>query len=342
MKRSPLSVADIADMHTLAAAFHAAAKGKRARGDVEAFRANLDRELLDIRTALLNGTIELGRMRCFHIRDPKPRIIHAPCFQERVLHHAIMAHAGPVLDRVLVDDSYACRAGKGTLAAVQRVQHHAERHAWYAQIDIKSYFASIDHGILLSQLGRLFKNAGLLSLFADIIGSFHSTPGKGLPIGTLTSQYFANFHLAAADRIVLEQSGADGFVRYMDDLIWWGADRESVRATLAVVRNDLQTRLGLAVKQPVRVGRSRDGIAFCGYRILPGRLLLSRRRKRRYRELRAAAETAWCAGEIDDAGLQRAYGSALALTAHTQAVGWRRGELRLNPLAAELSDAYEY
>ena len=80
-------------------------------------------------------------MRSFRIRDPKPRLIHAPCFRERVLHHALMAHIGPVIDKTLIDDVYACRVGKGVVRAARRVQDHLSRGGWYAQIDIRHYFS---------------------------------------------------------------------------------------------------------------------------------------------------------------------------------------------------------
>lgn len=133
MKRSPVGLDAIADWHNLAAAFHRAARGKGRRDEVRLFRADLFGQLSSLRGAILDGTVQVGRMRRFRIRDPKPRIIHAPCFRERVLHHALMAHAGPVLDRALVEDTYACRVGKGALAAVQRVQHHLRRFPWYAR-----------------------------------------------------------------------------------------------------------------------------------------------------------------------------------------------------------------
>ena len=171
MKRSAAGLAEVADLHNLASAFHAAARGKRGRGDVEAFRANLDRELAVLRAGLLAETLKPGPMRRFRIHDPTPRLSQAPGFRDRVLHHAIMNHVGPVLDRALVFDTYACRAGKGTLAAVQRASTHALRYQWHAQIDVRGYFANIDHAILLDQLGRKFKDAGLMRLLARIVAA---------------------------------------------------------------------------------------------------------------------------------------------------------------------------
>jgi hypothetical protein len=128
-----------------------------------------------------------------------------------------------------------------------------------------------------------------------------------------------------------------GFVRYMDDSVWWTDDRASARSALDAAEVFLDERLGLTVKQPVRVGRSGDGLMFCGFRILPGRLLLSRRRKRRYAALRAAAETDFLAGDRTMAGLQSAYAGALALTVHADAAAWRREQMRRRPVAAALA-----
>lgn len=338
MQRSRVGLAAIADWHNLAAAFQRAARGKSQRDDVRRFRADLNGELACLRAALLDGSVEVGQMRSFHIRDPKPRIIHAPRFRERVLHHALMAHVGPVLDRAMVDDTYACRVGKGVLAAVQRAQHHARRWSWYAQIDIRSYFASIDHDALLALLERRFKDRGLLALLARIVESHHAEPGRGLPIGALTSQHFANYYLAGLDRLLLEGCRVRGLVRYMDDLVWWGDSKDAVRDALAQARAYAQERLRLTVKTPVQIGRSRAGLPFCGYRILPGRLLLSRRRKRHYAECRRASENAFVAGLIDARALQAGYAAALAITAHADAAAWRREQLRRHPLAPGLCD----
>ena len=338
MQRSRVGLAAIADWHNLAAAFQRAARGKGERDEVRLFRADLNGELARLREALLDGSVEVGRMRCFSIRDPKPRIIHAPCFRERVLHHALMAHVGPVMDRALVDDTYACRAGKGALAAVLRAQHHQRRWPWYAQIDIRSYFASIDHETLLALLGRRFKDRGLLALLARIVDAHHADPGKGLPIGALTSQHFANYYLAGLDRLLLEGCRVRGLVRYMDDLVWWGDDKTAVSDALAQARAYAQERLRLAIKTPVQVGRSSSGLLFCGYRILPGRLLLSRRRKRRYAECRRDWENAYAAGRIDARALQAGFATALAITAHSDAVAWRREQLRRHPLAPNLCE----
>jgi len=337
MRRSPADLGAVADWHNLSEAFHRAAIGKRSRQEVQRFAANLDCELADLSREILAGTVAVGRMRRFRIRDPKPRIIHAPCFRERVLHHAIMAHVGPVLDRTLVEDTFACRVGKGSLAAVHRARHHMRRFPWYAKIDIRAYFASIDHVLLGGMLARRFKDKPLLALMRRIVAAHQVAPGKGLPIGALTSQHFANYYLSGLDRLLLEGCKVRGLVRYMDDLVWWGDSREAVHQALDAAVGYTHDRLALTIKQPVQVGRSRHGLSFCGYRILPGRLLLSRRRKRRYAECRRDWEAAYGNGLIDARTLQAGYASALAITDHADAGSWRREQLRRCPLAESLA-----
>ncbi|WP_298364790.1 RNA-directed DNA polymerase [Azospirillum sp.] len=336
MKRSAVGLAEVADWHNLAAAVRRAARGKGRRDEVRCFQAALPNELAQLRADILDGSVMVGRTRAFQIRDPKPRIIHAPVFRERVLHHALIAEMGPVLDRGLIDDSFACRVGKGALAAVRRAQRHAERFPCYAQIDIRACFASIDHAVLRRLLARRFKDAALLALVGRIIDAHHAAPGKGLPIGALTSQHFANYYLNGLDRLLLERCRVRGMVRYMDDLVWWGDDRTAVRRALTEARAYALGELGLTVKDTARVGRSRDGLTLCGYRILPGRLLLSRRRKRRYAVARRHWEAAFAAGRIDANGLQAGYAAVLAITAHADAAAWRREQLRRHPLADAL------
>ncbi len=339
MKRSRVAIADVAEWRNLAAAFGRAALGKRGRADVEAYRRNLDRELGALRDGLLRADYPVGRMRRFNIRDPKPRVIHAPCFPERVLHHAVIAKMGPVMDRALVHDVYACRVGKGAHVAVRRVQQYARRWPWYAQIDIRQYFPCIDHDVMFSLIARKFSDHDLLAMVRRILCAHENSPGSGLPIGALTSQNFANLYLGGADRLVTMHPGTRGYARYMDDLIWWGEDRRAVRAVLDDVRAYLGDVLRLDVKTPVRVGRSRDGISYCGYRIFPDRLLLSRRRKARFAEARRDAEAAYLRGDMGPCELQRMFDAALAITANTDARAWRRAQLARVPLAPGLVEA---
>ncbi|RDH84315.1 MAG: hypothetical protein DIZ78_12270 [endosymbiont of Escarpia spicata] len=338
MKRSAIGLEVVADWHNLAAAFGRAAIGAGRNPAVEQFCANLESNLERLRQQILLESVPVGEMTSFCIRDPKTRIIHAPCFRERVLHHALMAHVGPVLDRTLVDDTFACRRGKGGLAAVQRCQYHLRRFEWFVQIDIKGFFASIDQQILLALLQRKFKDPGLLRLVERIIRAYQSSPGRGLPIGALTSQHFANYYLAGLDRWLLEQMKVRGMVRYMDDLLWCCDTKIQARQSLLAAETFIRNKLSLEIKQPPRLGRSRYGTLFCGYRILPGRLLLSRRRKRRYIERRRFWEHSFEQGRIDALGLQAGYAATLGITAHADAAAWRSEQLCRRPLANLLAE----
>ncbi|MEZ4468395.1 MAG: reverse transcriptase/maturase family protein [bacterium] len=290
-----------------------------------------EHHLAALRDEVLDGRAPTGAWTSFQVHDPKPRLIHAPAFRDRVLHHALLGCIGPHLDRGLVDDTFACRLGKGTLAAVRRAQQHVRRFAWYVQVDVRAYFASIRHDVLRAVLDRRLRDAGIRALCARILA--HGPGGEagvGLPIGALTSQYFANLYLDAFDRFLGEGLHVRGLVRYMDDVVWWCDDREAARATRDAAVGFLARERGLTLK-PARIGRSAHGLSFLGFQVRPGALRLSRRRRRRYAAARSLAERAWRLGQLDALGLQAAVTAAQAITAHADARGWQREQLKRRP-----------
>jgi RNA-directed DNA polymerase len=331
MKRARIDLADIAAFDNLAEAAVRAARAKRRRPDVQAFFADLPASLERLGQAILDGRAPDGAYRRFTVHEPKRRVIHAACFADRVLHHAIMNLAAPVLERAMVPSSFACRPGKGALAAVQRAQWALRRFPWYVKVDVSGYFDAIDHGILLALLARRFKGEGFLDLMARIVGGYQSAPGKGLPIGSLTSQNLANYYLDGLDRFILEHLPTRAHVRYMDDIVWWCEDRATAKATLARVREQADQSRALTIKESAQVNRSSHGVSFLGYRILPGALLLSPRRRRQYHRRRRFWEAAWQAGRIDARTLQAAYAAVHGITAHADAREWRRGHLARFP-----------
>ncbi len=325
MRRVRVTLEEVADRENLIEATMRAAQNKRQRGPVRAFLARLDDHLAALREAILEGTVAVGTGVRFEIRDPKPRSIHAPDFPERVLHHALMRYVGPVLERSLVDDTYACRVGKGTLAAVQRAQHHGRRSPWYAKFDVRSYFARIDHRILEVRLRRLIQGEPVLSLIGRILEASPSAePGRGLPIGTLTSQCFANAYLGPLDRFLLENQKVDGMIRYMDDVVVWTSSRAEARRLVEESRHFASEHLALEIKPTHEVNRSALGVTVCGYRVRPGSIRPSARRRRRSLQLRRACEADYLAGRINVLQLQRAYDAALAVIAHGEVRNWLR------------------
>lgn len=316
VRRSGVGIEEVARWTNLCAAYWRASLGKRRQAEVRGFEMRWERELTRIALQLRAGRYRFSPLRMFEIRDPKRRVIHAPVFVDRVVHHALVAVVGPVLDRALVFDTYACRHGKGTHAAVLRAQHHARRHDWFAKIDVRDYFGSIDHATLLRLLKRRFKEPGMLGLFERVLASHSNSRDierRGLPIGALTSQHFANYYLAGLDRFVLETLGVGGMVRYMDDLAWWGDDRRELSEQLALVREFAERELGLRIHR-TQVQRAIAGMSFCGFRVLRSGLRLTRRRMKRYRRARRMWESAFELGCIDSPRLQSGYASALAIT----------------------------
>lgn len=233
MRRAGRLFDQILDHENLRLATHKALRGKRSKGDARAFVADLDANLEALRSSLERGDVVLGESHQFTIRDPKTRLITAPCFRERVLHHAILNVCEPTFERWLIADTFACRRGRGRLAALDRARRFASGHAAFLKLDIRRYFDSITHEILLDRLGRLFKDPRLLDLFGRIIAAFEATPGRGLPIGSLTSQHFANAYLGAFDRFVKEGLRVRGYVRSMDDMALWADSTATLKGHLA-------------------------------------------------------------------------------------------------------------
>ncbi|MEO1616729.1 MAG: reverse transcriptase domain-containing protein, partial [Planctomycetota bacterium] len=290
VKRSKASLEDVVDWCNLVQAASRAGKGKRDRIAVRRFFSNFDFEINRLRDTVLSGNVRLGEFRRFLVHDPKPREICAPAFRERVLHHALINVIGPTLDRVLIDDTYACRIGKGSLAAVKRVQHHARRYSWFGKLDVRKFFGSVLHSTLAEPIERRIKDQRLLDLIWQVIDCYHETPGRGLPIGTLTSQNFANFYLSGFDHWLAGQTEVRGTVRYMDDVVRWCDCGHDAREIADRATQYLDHKLSLAVRDPIVINRSNHGVTYCGYRVFPGTIKLTQRRKRRYQHLRAECE----------------------------------------------------
>ncbi len=321
MRRILIRIEDVADRANLVEAFRLASRGKRHRPDQRAFAARLDAELDALRQGILVGDLPLGQARRFLIHDPKRRAIHAPVFRERVLHHALMRPLAPVLERRLCDHSYACRAGGGQFAALDTAQRRAIAHPWFLKLDVRSYFDSIPHDGVLARLARVVKGAAVLALVERIVRS-HGRAGRGLPIGALTSQHLANLYLEPLDRLVQEELGAGGYVRYMDDLLLWGeCPWQLARWHRALVAGAAD--LGLAFKPP-QIARSAAGMDALGWRVYPGWRRLDRRSRRRLTRRWRALDTAWVLGGISEADASERMGAALAWAGQGETRGLRQ------------------
>jgi RNA-directed DNA polymerase len=298
-------------------------RGKRGRADAHRFGARLDDNLQNMAERLEAGTFPMGQYRQFVIHDPKKRTITAPCFAERVLHHAVMNVCEPVFERWFIHDTYACRLGRGRIAALSRAQYHARRHPFFLKFDIRRYFDSIPHQVLLKRLGCLFKDERLLDLFGQIVHAFHTDAGLGLPIGNLTSQHFANFYLGWFDRHAKERLRVKGYVRYMDDMVLWSESSDMTRIFLERSRAHLEGELGLAIKEPPCANRTSHGMGFLGCRVFHDRITLNRPSRLRFRCKLVRIERRFLAGEISELELQQRATSLVAFTRSGHVKSWR-------------------
>ena len=326
MKRTGNLLEQVAAPANLRLAFWKAARGKTSARDVVEYRASLEENLAQMRLAILNGTVGVGRYHFFTIHDPKEREICAAAFGERVLHHALINVCEPTFEKRLIFDCYACRTGKGRIKALARAQHFARRHPWFLKLDVRRYFDSIDHAAMTSLLERILKDEAVLGIFRRIIGSHCVKPGKGLPIGNLTSQHFANLYLGELDHFAKEQLRVPGYIRYMDDFVLWADDKNTLRQWHGEVSGFLGENLRLDLKPP-QINRSQQGLPFLGCRVHPACLLLDARGRKRFACKLKALEAAHAAGEIDARELQTRATAMIAYTATSGGESFRRALL---------------
>ena len=251
MKRYGYLFEHIVSFENLLIAARKAFRGKKHRADVSEFYFYMEKELLKLQEELTLGTYCLQPYYTFNIYEPKERKICASSFRDRVVHHAICNVIGPVFEKSLIFDTYACRNNKGTHRAVARVRAFARKHPYFLKCDIKKFFESIDHKVLKELMRKKFKDKRLLNLLDLIID--HSVPGyargKGLPIGNLTSQDFANYYLSGLDRFIKEELQVKGYVRYMDDFIIFEKEKTVLREILIKICYFLKENFLLSIKE---------------------------------------------------------------------------------------------
>jgi hypothetical protein len=315
---------EVVAFDNLVAAYRLARRGKRGRPAVERFAVRLEPELLRLQAELWQGTWRPGLFVHFTVHDPKERQIAVAPFRDRVVHHAIIRVLQPYLEHGMDDDSYGCRTGKGTDAALERALQLGRRYPHCLKVDIQSFFASVRHEVLLGQLGRLCKDRRLMQLLGVLIRE-GSPGGQGLPIGSLTSQWFANLHLTAQDRYLREQPEALALVRYMDDTLVFGLERAALWGLARRLDNHLQTTLGLQLKPGVtQVYATRTGVPFLGLRVTRQGLEVRRPTWRRITRRLRRAEREYRLGRLSLEGLQASTRSRIAHLQRARSAGLRR------------------
>lgn len=294
---------EIASFSNLALAYQRTCKGQRFGTGAVTFHAHLEENLFALEEQLQQRTWRPSPFREFVIHEPKLRLVQAPAFGDRVVHQAVMHVAAPVFERRFIHDSYANRVDFGTHRASQRLRSFMRSasakwvHPYVIKADIKSYFPSIPHEPLLQRVARLFADPGVLWFFERVVTGCGLT-GKGLPIGSLTSQWLANLYLDALDHHAKETLGIRYYLRYMDDFVIVGQDKAWCKGMLARL-DDFVQGLQLSLNPKTAVMPLSKGVDFVGYRhwtshVLPRKRTVARARRSFRSMLRRHA-----AGRID-------------------------------------------
>ena len=277
----------IVDRNNVWRAYRKASKGKRYSTGYLQFRQDEAANLARLSEQIKNKTYRPGEPRRFRVLEPKPRMISALPFPDRIAQHALYGIVEPIFDKVFLPQSYACRRNKGTHRAVLSVQSMLRRtpEAWILKTDFSKYFASVDRVRLHREIRRKIRCRDTLELFEVFI----PTTGCGLPIGDLTSQLTANIYGHILDRWLVHDMGVTSFARYMDDVVIISPRQELLRMLQADMERFCAQEMGLRFSQ-WSIQPASAGVNFCGYRIWPTHKLLRRdsvatakRKIRRYR-----------------------------------------------------------
>jgi RNA-directed DNA polymerase len=347
--------AQICSWDNLVLAYRKASKGKRGKQPAARFEHQLEDNLIALQEELRRQTYQPGAYDSFYIHEPKRRLISAAPFRDRVVHHALCNVIEPVFERSFIDDSYANRAGKGTHRALDCCQRFARRYRYVLQCDVRQFFPSIDHTILRSILARKLADPDVLWLADRILDSgagvlseeyrmvwfpgddlFAALRPRGLAIGNLTSQFWANCYLSPFDHFVKRELRCRAYLRYVDDLLFFAKDR----ATLSAWREAVTERLAwlrLTIHPGAHARPVAEGIPFLGWVVYPDRRRLKRRKCVQYQHRFRALAHRYLAGDLP---LERLTDSARGWANHARygnTVGLRKAVLSSVDLSNRLT-----
>jgi len=329
MKRFGNLYSQVVNYENLILATHKALRGKKAKAKVASFYFNFENEVIQLEQELNDGTYYPSSYHLFEIREPKVRQICSSDFRDRVVHHAICNIIEPFFERRLIFDTYACRNEKGAHAALKRAQQFSRSHRYFLKCDIRKYFQSIDHPVLKHMLRGIVKDSKLINLLDLIIDHAvpGNAPGKGIPIGNLTSQHFANFYLGELDHFLKERSRLKGYVRYMDDFICFSDSKNFLHDLLATIREFVEQKLKLRLKDEIiRIAPVSEGVPFLGFRVFPNLIRLQRPNLIRFRKKIRNLERHFQIGLISESDLASSVKSMIAHITHANSGMMRRKE----------------
>jgi retron-type reverse transcriptase len=281
---------DIASLENLFAAWEDFVCGKRGKKDVQDFSITLSDNLIALHEDLQNLAFIHGGYDAFKISDPKPRDIHKAKVRDRVLHHAIYRQLYPFFNNTFIANSFSCQLNKGVHKAINKfktfglkVSRNNTKTTWVLKCDIKKFFASIDHEILLKMLANYIPDKNIMWLLEGVIKSFNSgESGKGLPLGNLTSQLFCNIYMNEFDQYVKHKLKSKYYTRYADDFVFFSTNKEELFNLIPEISLFLKQRLRLHLHpDKVFIKTFASGVDFLGWTHFPYHRVLRNATKRR-------------------------------------------------------------
>ena len=295
MRQSPYE--ELISVQNLLEAWEEFLKEKRNRKDIAHFQLQLMDHLFSLYRDLQNRTYRHGAYRVLKISDPKPRIIHIAPVRDRLLHHAMYRKLYPYFEKKFEYDSYSCRNNKGTHRALYRfekfiriVSKNNTKQCWVLKCDIRKFFANIDHNILISILQKHITDTDTLWLCERIIRSFNPIEGKGLPLGNLTSQLFANVYMNEFDQFVKHVLKEKYYIRYADDFVFLSRERGELENIIPIIQKFLSEKLKLSLHEDkLFIKTIGSGVDFLGWVHFPDhRVLRTATKKRMFKRIQAS------------------------------------------------------
>ena len=338
----------IYDFENLHNAYKKAIKCKRYRPDVMAYTDKLEENLIELQNEFIWLTYEVGRYNIFYVYEPKKRMIMSLQFKDRVAQHAIYSQLNPYFEKQFIYDSYACRVGKGTHRAVNRLygwlkQTDRKPQRWYyLKLDISKYFYRVDHEILMGILQKKIADKDLLHILSVIVNCEDTHFGLplgadvgnvaydellgdvGLPIGNLTSQMFANLYLNELDQHCKHHLKLHYYIRYMDDIIILHPDKVFLERVKQDIAAFLDEKLRLQLNNKTCIRPTSMGIEFVGFRVWSTHLKLRKKTAKKLKKRLKYMFGAYAAGEIDRATLDRSIASYKGILQHFNSYGLRQ------------------
>lgn len=284
-----VSFHDISSLANLYSAWREFRCGKTKKTDVQAFELQLESNLFALHHEMIVGTYIPRPYETFFVKDPKLRCIHKACVRDRVVHQALFRVLYPVVDQKLSSSVYSARKNFGTHKGVKKLYQalskktkNWKRETWVLKIDIRKFFDSVDHTILKQKIGVYGFDADIISMLEILVNSFHKTNKKGLPLGNVTSQLFANIYLSDFDWFVKNELGIKDYFRYCDDMVFILKNKNEKDVLLKKIQEYLSKQLFLELHPgKIHLPKVRQGIDFLGYVILPQAVVLRTNTKKR-------------------------------------------------------------